>query len=239
MSARTIARRRKEAGLINTIVPAWVDTAIIDHWCDELAWLTGLIWSDGCLRRNTIEICSKDFQLIDLVLSLVGGRYGLKNQGQHLKIAFTSAPMSTFFRSIGLTERKSLTIGWPIMPIEYTGAFMRGLIDGDGSVLLAQRRDGQQSPDLSVQLVTASPLLRDGVTDWFSLSGIRFSLSERAPRTTQEHQLWKFTVVHQESLRTLHGLLYPSESSVCLHRKRIPFDTWIATPRARSGRPKR
>lgn len=234
MSKRTLHRRKKAAGLVFPPTPNYPDLNFFSSWSSELAWMIGLIWSDGCLSGNTVEICSKDFQLIDLVMSLTGGRYGLKNQGQHLRITFTSKEITNFLRSVGLTERKSLTVEWPKMPTEYMGDFMRGLIDGDGSVLIREDRPGQQVPDLVVQLVTASQNLRSGIAQWFDNQNIRYGLSYR----DMGNGLWKFSVRHQESLRTLYRLLYPSDHVVCLHRKYNPYSVWMDTPRIRSGRTK-
>lgn len=235
MSKRTIARRRKAAGLVQSRPKSNLNESFFENWSGELAWLIGLIWSDGCLSGNTIDISSKDFQLIDLVLSLTDGRYALKNRGAHLRIHFTSKKVCDFLRSIGLTERKSLTIGWPTIPDMYSADFVRGLIDGDGCVHVKKLRSGQQAPDLSVQLVTASPYLRDGVSNWLRSNDIRFSLSVRQ----NKNPLWRFAVVHQDSLRKLYHLLYHCEDVPCLYRKRIPYMEWIETPRIRSGAPKR
>lgn len=240
MSKNTLYRRRRAAGLTKPIVPASFNHEFFDSWSDEMAWMLGLIWSDGCLFGNTVEISSKDFQLIDLAMAVIGGgSYRLKNNGQHVRMYFTSPHTAARLRAIGLTEHKSLTIQWPNVSPDYEGAFMRGLIDGDGSVLSYQYRSGQQVPDLHVQLVTASPFLRDGIAAWFDREEMRFSLSGRDyPERPNWHTLWKFSVNHQTSLKKLHGLLYPEECVPCLHRKRIPFDDWMTTPRARSGRRK-
>lgn len=235
MSARTLARRKKEAGLVKVRQPSFLNEKFFDVWSPELAWVVGLIWSDGCLYGNTVDISSKDFQIIELVLALIGGRYALKNRGEHLRVHFSSKHVATFLRSIGLTEKKSLTIAWPKIPVEYEADFMRGLIDGDGSVISRSDRPGQQVPDLRVQLVTASALLRDGVANWLERNNISFTLYVRK----DTNPLWRFTVLRQESLRTLYTLLYPQTDSVCLHRKRIPYDLWISTPRRQSGRPKK
>lgn len=51
--------------------------------------------------------------------------------------------------------------------------------------------------------------------------------------------VWVITIREQASLRKLYTLLYPSIHVPTLQRKRSHFDTWIATPRVRTGRPKK
>jgi hypothetical protein len=240
MSERTLARRRKAAGLSKPQFAYSLDETFFDTWNDYSAWMLGLIWSDGCLFRNTIEICSKDLQLLELVMALIGGgQYALKNGGRHIRVYFTSAHIAAQLRAVGLTEKKSLTIGWPAIPEEWEPAFMRGLIDGDGSVLERHDRPGQRVPDIQVQLVTASPSLRDGITNWLLKHGITYSLSVREHRDKpQWHPLWRFSVVRQSSLRQLYHLLYSYEDVVCLHRKHAPFQRWMETERSPAGRPR-
>ena len=234
----TIYRRRKDAGLAQSRRAPPRNEAIVDHWTDELAWLVGLIWSDGYLypKGNTVEISSKDMQLIDLVMSLLScDGFALKNRGRHVRVTFASPHIAQFLRDIGLTTPKSLTIGWPSMPDGLSGAFMRGLTDGDGSVALTQNRQGQQVPDLTVQLVTGSPTLAEGIRAWFDRHDIRASHRVRTAARAEWHDLYAFVIHEQASLKRLHGLLYPHKDVPCLHRKRVPFDQWLATPRASSG----
>lgn len=239
MSPMTRYRRRKEAGQVRERMQHPFNEAIFDTWSDEMAWLLGVIWSDGCLFSTTVEISSKDLQLIELVMAVIGGgTYRLKNGGKHLRVYFSSVHTAARLRELGLIEHKSLTVRWPDVPVAYEGAFVRGLIDGDGSVLAGSSRPGQQVPDLTVQLVTASPMLRDGFAAWCQRVGVRAPVGVRVyPDHPAWAPLWRFMVREQDSLRTLHALLYPDEGVPCLHRKRIPFDEWIATPRARPGRP--
>lgn len=232
-------RRRKAAGLVVPPNRNPINDSLFESWSDNLAWLVGLIWSDGCLYGNTIEISSKDLQLIDLVISILGGgNYGLKNRGRHIRVHFSSPRAASFLRAIGLSEHKSLTITWPDVPDEYSGHFMRGLIDGDGSVLLRQHRVGQQAPDLTVQLVTASEHLKDSIGAWFAQREVVYSLNVRThPDNPTWHPLWRFTITRHESLRHLFTLLYPSSDVACLHRKHSPYRQWMDTPRHRAGRP--
>ncbi len=241
MSKRTKDRRKKAAGLVRPYEPIVFDETFFDTWSDEMAWLLGLIWSDGCLLHYQVEICSKDKPLIELVATVIkGGRFGTKNRGQHFNIYFGSQQSFYRLRELGLTKRKSLTIQWPSgLPLEYEGSFLRGLIDGDGTVGLYQRRPNQYAPDLAVGLVTASPTLIEALRDCYTRHDLRFSVScrDNSLLSPKWSFIWRIAVSEQESLRRLYSLLYPSNEVPCLQRKRAPYDTWMATPRRVSGRP--
>jgi len=232
MSKSTLARRRREQGLAKPVVYYPFHEAFFHTWCDDLAWLLGLIWSDGCLKGNSIEVVSKDRDLIESIVALIGQEDGLKKRkgAQAWCVRFSSRSVADWLRSLGLTEAKSFTAPFPTLPPEYEAAFVRGLVDGDGSVLLSSRRPGQQVADLRVQLVGASPFIRDGYCRWLSKYGISYSVG------ISHGSVWQVMISRQESLRTLYRLLYPAPGVSALARKRRPFDQWMATPRARPGR---
>lgn len=240
MSKRTRFRRRRAAGLTRPDGFYAFNEEFFFRWSDELAWVLGLIWSDGCLFGNTVEICSKDSQIVELVAALIDQPNGirLKNGGGALRVVFTSCAVAAFLRSLGLTEAKSFTAPWPELPPRLEGHFLRGLLDGDGSVLLNQRRPGQQVPDLSVQWCGAAPLLLAGITSYLSANQIRFSAGWQE-RNGRALGLWKITVQQQDSLRRLYGLMYPHQDVPTLSRKAAGYLVWMETPRVRPGRPNR
>ena len=112
---------------------------ITEDWNTHLAYAVGLIATDGCLvRGRTIAFNSKDHELVASLLQCLG-----KNN----KIApFRTRVGNTAYRTqigdvgfyrwlltIGLSPRKSLTLGAISVPDEFLLALVRGLLDGDGS----------------------------------------------------------------------------------------------------------
>ncbi|MFE5108302.1 LAGLIDADG family homing endonuclease [Streptomyces sp. NPDC056663] len=209
--------------------------SFFDDWSDEVAWLLGIIWSDGYLDRgNRVSVCSKDRDLIDCIAHLISQQNGVrpKNGGRHWSIGFSSPHAADRLRSLGLMTAKSHIIAWPNeLPEAHEAAFVRGLIDGDGSVLLSKRRPGQQCPDLRVSLCSASEELMNGFLDWCSRNGLAAQHYVRGSFHTA-------LIMQQASLRALYALLYPAPDVPCLARKREKYDAWIAIPRAPAGRPR-
>lgn len=235
MSRRTEFRRRAAAGLTQPVFRYPFNTKFFASWSNDLAWLTGLVWSDGSLNRNSIEICSKDRDLMEQVALLIGQADGVrpKNGGRAWRVVFTDPGVANFFRGLGLTPAKSLTAPWPAIPDEYSAAFVRGLLDGDGSVQVRNSRPGQQVADITIVWVGAAPNVRRGLCDWLGRHGMRFSDG------ISHHTVWRVSVKEQASLHVLHHLLYPSPDVPTLRRKRIEYDKWVATPRPRPGRPRK
>jgi hypothetical protein len=106
-----------------------------------LWYLVGLIASDGCLSkdRRHIDITSADYDYLNRIKSLCGIKAGIgRKKGGYGTVAYhiqmTSRGFYDFLMSIGLTPKKSKTIRNLDVPQEYFADFLRGEIDGDGSI---------------------------------------------------------------------------------------------------------
>lgn len=112
-------------------------------WSYDIAYLTGLIVSDGCLqkKRPRISFVNKEFELIGFVKDIVkesitGKTYKpikcSKNESSWWLYQFTSRKYYYFLKDLGVTPNKSLTIKELNIPNKYFADFLRGCIDGDG-----------------------------------------------------------------------------------------------------------
>ena len=113
---------------------------IIDtKWRPNLAYAIGLITTDGCLSSDGLlfDLISKDReQLLNFSKCLnvdfkIGNKWNSKGD-ECLRIQFKNRVFYNFLLSIGLTPRKSLTIGKLAIPDKYFFDFLRGCFDGDG-----------------------------------------------------------------------------------------------------------
>lgn len=114
------------------------------------AYILGLIWSDGNLSRNCIEIVlqESDRQILDDISkyvynkdtltyrkprNLISNNIEYKCKPQ-VRFRITSKDISNKLRKIGLKENKSLTCNLPVLDEYFIPHFIRGLLDGDGSI---------------------------------------------------------------------------------------------------------
>lgn len=114
------------------------------------AYILGLIWSDGNLSRNCIEIVlqESDRQILDDISkyvynkdtltyrkprNLISNNIEYKCKPQ-VRFRITSKDISNKLRKIGLKENKSLTCNLPILDEYFIPHFIRGLLDGDGNI---------------------------------------------------------------------------------------------------------
>lgn len=113
---------------------------IIDEtWRPNLAYAIGLIATDGYLSKDglLIDLTSKDReQLLNFSGCLnvnfkIGNKWNSKGD-ECLRIEFKNRLFYNFLLSIGLTPKKSLTMGKLEIPDKYFFDFLRGCFDGDG-----------------------------------------------------------------------------------------------------------
>lgn len=116
---------------------------ISTKWSPELAYAVGLIATDGCLYKDGrhIAFVSKDLQLINVFNRCLGIKVkisrkqsGFVSSGFVYWVQFGDVNFYQFLASLGLTPRKSKTIGKLKIPDLYFFDFLRGSFDGDGSL---------------------------------------------------------------------------------------------------------
>ncbi|MEK7498353.1 MAG: LAGLIDADG family homing endonuclease, partial [Patescibacteria group bacterium] len=112
------------------------------EWTPQLAYIVGLITSDGCLSKDGrhIDFTSKDIQLTKLFQKCLGINHikiGVKTAGSketYSRIQFGNVIFYEWLISIGLTPKKSKILRSLQIPDTCFFDFVRGCFDGDGSI---------------------------------------------------------------------------------------------------------
>lgn len=116
-----------------------IDESFFSQWSTEMAWVLGLLFTDGYINRSSISISSIDIDLLEKVRALLKTDRPVVRLLQSDKVHYIYN--FEFYRKkiwydltrLGLTQRKSLTMPFPAVPVEYVRHFIRGCWDGDGS----------------------------------------------------------------------------------------------------------
>lgn len=137
---------------------------ISTEWNSDLAYVVGLIASDGCLYNDGrhIGITSKDEEILLYIRKILnlGNKIGKKARGgeqekKYFVLQFESVAFYKFLLSVGLTPAKSKTMTRLTIPKEYFASFLRGCIDGDGSIGTFTHPESTH-PQLRLSLCSAS-----------------------------------------------------------------------------------
>lgn len=201
-------------------------------WSNDMAYLVGLIATDGCLlaRRKRISFVSKDQELVEIyrhilrrtnTISAMRTRTG----GTAYRMQFGDVELYEWLIRAGLSPRKSLTLGSIAVPDEFLLPLARGLLDGDGTIInKTYRADTRDRPDyrweyLQVRFVSASlPHLQ-----WLDSSLARIAhvsgYVHKNGITTAGNAMFELRYGKHASLDLLPQL-YADADAPCLSRKR-------------------
>jgi len=212
-------------------------------WTPDLAYAIGLITTDGCLSGDGRHIImrSSDLELLKtfkncLLLSnkiKKTARSGWAKKPSY-KVQFGNVQLYRWFLKIGLTPKKSYTISEIKIPDKYFPDFLRGHLDGDGSVWTYKdyyntfKNQKYIYDRLWVRFISASKnhieWLRKSI---FRLIGLKGRLYERKPkRPDQKTSIWEIRFAKKDSIKILSWLYY-LPNIPCLRRKREIAEKFI------------
>ncbi len=130
----------------------------------DLWYLVGLIATDGNLSSDGrhIDITSKNLDFLETIKKMlglenkVGIKYRGKRIGEYYRIQIANKNFYEFLLSVGLTPKKSLSLGKLKISIQWFPDFLRGVIDGDGSIR-SWVHPSNHSEQWSLRVYSASP----------------------------------------------------------------------------------
>jgi hypothetical protein len=106
-----------------------------------MAYILGYWFADGNMYRQhscqsyVVSIGSKDVAHLERMRTHIGvGKLTRITGSDVFKLVICRKQAFDDLLRLGGSERKSLTLQWPAVPTEYLPHFIRGYIDGDGSL---------------------------------------------------------------------------------------------------------
>ena len=194
-------------------------------WTPEMAYVLGYWWADGYMYlkphgAHEIEIASNDRDHLEMMANVIGGTYSLRkvsSTSNCYEITFCSKEMYQDILAHGGTPRKSRTIGFPYVPPELLPHFVRGVVDGDGT--LAWNGD---RPVLHIYSGSRQFL--------FDIAAaIEHATGMYAPNVNANRALWyiKWSTIRAKSLASW---LYFDNPGIALERKRAIATKFLEWP---------
>lgn len=213
-------------------------TTLPIEWSADMAYVVGLTATDGCLLtgRRAINFKSADRDLVETYIGVLGRTNGIVTErtraGREVyHVQFTDSRLYQWFQTIGLTPRKSLTLGAIGAPDKYLAPLVRGLLDGDGSISNAvwkadtSRRDDYYYEWLRVRFASASRAhldwLRGVLVRVLGLSG--WIWEDR----TKRNPMGSLAYGKHDSIKLL-SWVYADPRAPHLARKRAIWESYVA-----------
>ncbi|MCM3742925.1 hypothetical protein M3193_02105 [Sporosarcina luteola] len=185
-----------------------VDESFFENWSHEMAYVLGLILTDGNMPkdRNSITITQKDRQILNNVAQSLGMEKDcVTYNGKIHCLSIYSVRICRSLFWLGITPNKSKTIEFPNVPKVFMGSFLRGVIDGDGWV---------DAKDYRVIITTASKKFAEGLCNAFldlNLSNARIRIEGRG--------YYEVRVSNKINIGKLAKIIYKNKGNLYLERK--------------------
>jgi len=200
---------------------------ISEKWSANLAYAIGLIATDGCLSSNRllIDLTSKDKEQLLNFCKCVGVNFKIGNKwnkkgDECLRIQFKNRYFYDFLLSIGLTPRKSLTMGKLKIPNKHFYDFLRGSFDGDGSFYSYWDSRWRSSHMFYLTFSSASRMhilwLQEEIYKSLVING-HISKSQR------KGSIYSLRYAKKDAMEIIRKMYY-NPNVVCLSRKRIKIE---------------
>ena len=212
-------------------------------WSAELAYAVGLTATDGCLSRDRrhITFVSRDLVLVESYLRCIRREdvrivaVRTRSGGRAHRAAFSDVTLYDWLFGLGIQPAKSLTLGGVTIPATQFVHFVRGLLDGDGTVYVLRHRPTPKTyPNywyvrLWTYFTSGSrrhiEWLRDEIRIWLGVNGY----VERIVREDRK-DFYRLKYGQIES-RLLLATLYADPTWPALERKRDKWVKYEATSR--------
>jgi replicative DNA helicase Mcm len=165
-----------------------------DAFDEDLMYLLGLVFGDGDIaldrrgsNRGTVRVSNSDEELLRRAADVFEAKFDkhptIERQEDRVPcIRVNSATVARLFSNAGMeTPKEDLALAPELTTAAHTDAFVRGLMDADGSVSVRGSSGGS-----SVLLSTISESLADQVQLVLETHGVRARVRERDRRGTHE-----------------------------------------------------
>ena len=221
-----------------TLMPGHQLPDIDFAWSPNLAYAIGLIATDGCLSTDGRHIVmrSTDMQLLKTfkkclnISNKICYTPDVRNDGYKKKRAYriqtSKVQLYRWLLKIGLSPAKTYTINTLSIPDEYFRDFLRGHLDGDGSVWgYTDRYNIFKNPKyiytrVWLRFISASEAhIRWLGSTIFKLMGTKGHIWNVKKLRTNNVSMWQLKFGKKESIMLLDWMYY-SPDVPCLNRKR-------------------
>jgi len=198
-------------------------------WNAELAYVVGLMTTDGTPSPDGrhLTFTSKDSNQIELVKELPGlgntitTNTSTFNPGQtYWRIQFGNLALYRWFVAIGLMSNKSKVLEAIDVPDSFFFDFLRGHLDGDGTIRAYNDPVYPNSRRLYTVFYAASRLH----LEWLQSTTRRLINIEG--RIAPGARIWRLTFAKATSLKLLPCLYY-EPNPPCLERKKARFAEFL------------
>jgi hypothetical protein len=219
---KTRVRRLKLKRNVKYKMPEGTNHFYFDVWSDEMAYILGFLAADGNIRKGhyvRIGLALKDEDHLTKIrnvlaptkhITYTNDEYGHK--AAHLCIG--SQYMCKRLKTLGIEERKSLSLAFPNIPEQYLSHFIRGYFDGDGCISRFHPADYVKGVNRYSVIIVGTSAFLSGMASVFSLA---LGINTKEPKKQTNEQLYKIAYSTEDSIKICEWMY--RDSTIHLERK--------------------
>lgn len=155
---------------------------------DEISYyLLGAFITDGCVYKNkntnayACQLSSCDYDWLESIKNIIGNNLKLhKFRDNYYGIRITRDVIARWFLAHGCFVRKTYSVKLPEMPDKYFPDFIRGCIDGDGSI---GEYFHKKSSKRVCQIISASKIFLEKIQEKLANNDIKSHLINRGKKS--------------------------------------------------------
>ncbi len=198
-------------------------------WSSKMAYILGFITADGCVDeeyRLQISLNTKDTCVLDFIKSEIRptSKYIYRNQKNGDKVypqvclSIYSKPLVLSLNKLEVIPRKTNHEKLPNIPEEFKGDFLRGLFDGDGSILTHYDKRWENNISQVYQISSGATPFLENVKE---VLGMSYGYVSNHSNHMGNWANWK--VYKSAHIQDIYNLMYKDPNSFCLLRKKEKF----------------
>ena len=195
-----------------------INENFFSSWSTEMAYVLGLIITDGCISKTGIlSLSMNDKELLEKVKKAMGSAHNItpsKHQKGLYYFHFAREKLAKDLEKLCIVPRKSHIVKFPEVPQVYLPDFIRGVFDGDGSVFFDKRRPNFP---LRSKFVSSSKDFIQGLCASLELLGMPKRTIYR--QKTKNGWSYMFIYDHKDSVKLFNILYKNAQNSLFLDRK--------------------
>lgn len=207
-----------------------------DLWSDDSAYALGLIFTDGNIYKKVsrrtwvIQFSVTDREVVEWLHAVWGSPCKIYKESNGVyksryKTMVSSNYMGERLIELGVIPRKSkVPCCLPKVPVEFRVPFIRGLIDGDGSISLPKSKGSVGGVDLRVSFADAWTEVVQDLSSILTGIGVSSHTYEKGRFKGSNNSVATLVIVGEQAEK-LCSILY-SDSSFCMTRKRKVWEAY-------------
>lgn len=200
-----------------------VNINFFKKWTPEMAYVLGMIITDGTMGSDCVSIAQKEPEILRSVATTMDSDIPVvkrSNNGgkSHIHtLTINRKSIVADLTRLGLTPNKSLTVPFPDVHAEYLPHFIRGVIDGDGWV---------HERGYTCRITTGSAEFAEG------LLSVLLARNYNARIETNNYggnDVYRVVISGKNDIKRLGQWIYADCGVLFLARKRRRFETHLDT----------